>query len=328
MAIGTTAAIIGSAVIGAGASMLSGSAQKKAAAKASDAETAMARENNALATQFRAENTANFQPWMQSGGRGNALVDSFLYGAPQAGTQGTQQYGAPQPVNTQQPVANWAQSAWNNIAPMIGPKRTAKALRISDPEARIRYIEGDMHRDERQAYQQWVAANPRMTASSTPMSQVPQSQPQGTPANAMSGYDAFVASPYYQNPLNEGYRALNHGLASKGMIESGAAMKDAIKWGSDYGAGRMDEFIGMAERQSDRGLQGASAIAGVGQNALASMSANNRAIGDSQANRAIAGGVANANMWSGIGSAVGGALGGLTQSSYGGGFGGYGRYPY
>ena len=321
MAIATSTAILGAAAIGAGASVLGASGQKKAAKKAANAEIAMARENNALAQQFRAENTANFAPWMQSGTRGNALVDSFLYGPAPADYHSAPQQQTPQtnPVAAQEPLL-----AESELMPTASGGPLAQWAAMNGGEAGGAFHLGSgMKRGGYQA-PVWQPQQPvQQPVNSALMPQQPQGQPSSTP---MSGYNAFVNSPYYQFPLQEGYRALNHGLASRGMLESGDAAKSAIRYGQDYGYGRMGEFIGLAERQSDRGLTGASAIAGVNTNALASMGANNRAIGDANANRYIAGGVANANMWSGIGSAIGGALGSFGQSSYGGGgYGGYGR---
>ena len=80
-------ATIGGAVIGA-------KAQSKAANQASDAQLQVANQNNALVRELYGQNTANFSPYMQSGGRANSLLDSFIYGAaPQQGAQP----GAPQP---------------------------------------------------------------------------------------------------------------------------------------------------------------------------------------------------------------------------------------
>lgn len=292
-------AIIGG-VAALGGAFLSSRSQKKAANKASAAEVGMARENNALAQQFYDRNTANFQPWMQSGGRANSLVDSFLFGPQQQAAPAQQQ----QTISTANSGApNW--SAYLQANPDVANAYGSVSSRnFPTPESYAQYH-----------YSRHGQAEGR---------QLPGTQQYGQPAQVaqpqnalMDGYKAFEASPYYQFPLQEGMRSLNHGLASRGMIESGDAIKSAIRYGQDYGSGRMGEFIGLAERQSDRGVQGASAIAGVGQTALASQSQNNAMIGQSQANRAIAGGVANANMWSGMAGAIGGIAGSWGKSSYG-----------
>lgn len=281
-------ATIGGAVLGA-------KAQKKAASKAASATTQAAQANIAATREFYNRNTANLSPWMQSGTRANALVDSFLYG--------------PAP-SSYYPQEQAVQQAPSQQAPQPAP------MNIMEESSGLR-----------QMLPYWKApdgAEPQMNAllpSSQPApGQVTTTQAQPAlqqPGTQASGYQAFVNSPYYQFGLNEGMRSLNHGLASRGMLESGDAMKRAIRYGQDYGYGRMNEFIGLAERQSDRGVQGASAIAGVGLNALSSQTAANNAIGSAAANRAIASGAASANMWAGIGQGIGSVLGGLGRSSYG-----------
>lgn len=311
MAIGTTAAILGSAVIGAGASMLSSRSQSRSANRAADAQTDMARENNALAREFRGANQANFQPWLNSGTRANSLVDSFLFG-PQAAQAPAPPPATTPPAGSGSPTAGGGYNDWRD-----GWVGRLNDLGLS-PSAG------------------WMARNPMPTQQATQPAPA-QGNVTTTPAQMMDGYQTFVNSPYYQNPLNEGYRAMNQGYAANGMLQSGAAMKGITKFGQDYSAGRMGEFINMAERQSDRGIQSAGGIAGVGMNALSAMSGNNRSAADALSNAAIARGNANANMWSGIGSAVGSALGRFGGgSSYGApppytggpitvtGFGGYG----
>src|SRR5687768_6122143 len=92
-------AIIG-AVASIGAGLLTSSSTKKAANQAADAQVQSTRETNALAREFRASNTANFTPNLQSGFQANSLLDSFLYGPQAAQPQATaQQYGAPVPAN-------------------------------------------------------------------------------------------------------------------------------------------------------------------------------------------------------------------------------------
>jgi hypothetical protein len=314
-----------------GGAVLGASSQKKAATQASNAELQMSRENNALAQQFRAENTANFQPWMQSGTRANSLIDSFLYGpapadyysgqpAPQSGTQTAPVYSqTPLNTNTLTPASFGAASPAERAARMGGEPM---GLPTAGPQANGDHIAtGGLGALNVFADQPTMAGVPS-TVAAQPQQQ-PQQNPQQNPLSPTSGFSAFVNSPYYQFGQNEGMRALNTGLASRGMIESGDAIKSAIRYGQDYGYSQgLMPFLGLAGQQSDRGVQSASAIAGVGQNALASMTANNNNAGNAMANAALAKGAANANMFSGIGSALGTFAGGLGGSSYGGGAGG------
>lgn len=50
----------------------------------------------------------------------------------------------------------------------------------------------------------------------------------------------IAASPDYQFRVNEGQRALNATLNARGLSESGAAMKEAIRYGQDMGAAEYD----------------------------------------------------------------------------------------
>jgi hypothetical protein len=112
-------------------------------------------------------------------------------------------------------------------------------------------------------------------------------------------------------------RQLNTGLASHGQIHSGDAMKEAIGYGQNYASGQLNNFLGLAENQTNRGIQAGGAIAGVGVNALNSITNSNNAVGQAAANRAIAGGVANSNMYAGIGSALGGLAGTMFNPGLG-----------
>lgn len=287
-----------------GGAALGARATKKAAKQASNAQVGMARENNALAREFRADNTANFAPWMQSGGRANALIDSFLYG-PQAAqpqqaapAQQTQQYGQPTSLTTRYGLEGFAQRG--------GPSGWQDTLTSNLGDNWRKY--GELGQIYDQLPNQGPTPNMGMQAQpGTVTTQAP-----------MNGYETFVNSPYYQNPLNEGMRQINTGYAARGMLESGDAMKAINRFGQDYASGRQGEFLGLAGQQSDRGLQGAGAIAGVGMNALSSMSDNNQNAANAMSNAAIARGNATAGMWSGVGAGLGNLAGSLmAPSSYG-----------
>lgn len=85
MAIGTGAALLGSAVIGAGASILGGKSQKKAAQKAADSSLAVAEKNNALAREIYGKNQDNLKPFMQSGVNAGNQVNALLANGPYDG---------------------------------------------------------------------------------------------------------------------------------------------------------------------------------------------------------------------------------------------------
>lgn len=85
MAIGTAAAIIGSAVLGAGASAL-GASKNASAIKKASAEQARATEtNNALQLQIYNQNRETLNPFVQTGNRATESLNALLYGGPNGG---------------------------------------------------------------------------------------------------------------------------------------------------------------------------------------------------------------------------------------------------
>lgn len=82
---------------------------------------------------------------------------------------------------------------------------------------------------------------------------------------ANAAYDIFKNNTGYQFRLNEGMNALNSGYAGAGVVQSGAAMKGALKYGQDYASNEFGNYLGYLGNQQGVGLSGASALAGVGQ---------------------------------------------------------------
>jgi hypothetical protein len=135
-----------------------------------------------------------------------------------------------------------------------------------------------------------------------------------TPITARRAYNTFQNSTGYKSRYNQGMDALNNGLAQGGMMRSGRAMKDAMRFGQDYASNEFGRYIGYLGNQQGLGLQGAGALAGVGMQAAGTMSNNNQNAADAMSNSALLRGQANAGMWSNIGNAVGNLFG----SSFGG----------
>jgi len=163
--------------------------------------------------------------------------------------------------------------------------------------------------------------------------------PPATPtAPAMSAEDAFrqfANSAGMQFALDTMYDAVNNGYAGIGALQSGAAMKELQDRASDIAIqGYFMPYMGLLGGQQATGAQAAAATAGVGSSfgntaaninaGLASGSAGTmagmggalQAGGNAASNAAIIGGLANAGMYSGIGSALG-QFGSTLASSYG-----------
>jgi len=103
----------------------------------------------------------------------------------------------------------------------------------------------------------------------------------------------------YQFGLNQGIGSLNNQLASRGMRNSGAALKAAMRYGNDYATTKYDAAFQreMANRnaqlnplQSLAGLgqSGANIIAGAGSNMANSVSQTQASLGNALGASAIA----------------------------------------
>jgi len=127
---------------------------------------------------------------------------------------------------------------------------------------------------------------------------------------AQNAFDIFKNSTGYQSRLAEGYDALNSGLASAQVLQSGAAQKEAVRYGQNFASNEFGNYLGALGNQQGVGLSGASALAGVGQNYANTMAANNNQAASAVGNAALIKGQNNpfANA---LGVLGGGFLGGL-----------------
>jgi hypothetical protein len=162
--------------------------------------------------------------------------------------------------------------------------------------------------------------SPVVTPTPTPAPVTPSATNNpATPTSALSAWQTFYNSPTYQVPLNEGLKAVNTKYAGMGALESGAAMKAINDYGANHAASTLGTYMDQLYRQEALGVSASSALAGVGQNLVSQVSANNQYAGDAASNAALVNGNAAAGNWNNIGSTIGqvaGAVGGALSSSY------------
>lgn len=277
--VGLTAAIIGSAVIGAGASAISGSKNSKAIRKSTQAQTAANDQSIALQREVFGQNKAVLDPYAQ---RGNAAGEAYnaLLGLG----------GATQAPNPYSPV----------------------------PAGTPGYMGGSGFGDgmiERQ-YQDYGDIGGGVFSGMQYGQPSYQPQPQVTAAPQQSAldkqkaaFDQFRASSGYQFRLDEGNKGLNSAYAGAGTLRSGAAAKAFERYNQDYASNEFGNYMGYLGNQQSVGLQAGSALAGVSQ----SYANNVTALNGQQANNISNAAVARANnsnsMISGIASSFTGALG-------------------
>ena len=292
MAIGTTAALLGSAVIGAGASMAGASANSKAAKSAASAQAQASAQNTALQRDIYNQNKSALSPYISTGNAAMGQINALL-GIATPETPGTTDWAAYVRGNPDA-AANWSA--------ILGTKNDR--------------FGGDIN-----AFGEWHYAKDGSRRDLKPF-QVGGTPASGNATAAENAFNAFRDSTGYRFRLGEGMNALNTGYAAKGLLNSGAAQKAALEYGQNMGSAEFGNYLGYLGNQQGLGLSGASALAGVGQgyaNSMASVNNNNAA---AAANIAQAK-AANTNALLGnLSSSFGMGLG--AMSSFGGGFRGTG----
>jgi len=298
MAIGTAAAI-GLGVAGIG-SALGARSQSKAAGKAADTSAQVARENNALAREIYGKNEGYLNPYVQRGNKAGDAINAMLGLG-----------GGPEPM--QIPANNG-----NAFNPMGGGTQSGNP-----------YGAGGWDWREPRTDNGGYSGNPfagfgGMGVSNQPLGSIggnpifAQNQPQaGQPAQTAqqaqeNAFGTFRNSTGYQFRLNEGQDALNSGYAGRGVLRSGAAAKGFADYNQNVASNEFGNYMGYLSNQQGVGLGGASALAGVGQNYVNNVSANNNSAGSAAANAALVKG--QNNPFASIFGTVGG---GLLGSSFG-----------
>lgn len=272
----TAAATIGGAA-------LSSSATKKAANKAADTSLQTANMNNALTQQIYNKNTANLSPFMANGLQASNALTGMLLG-PQATSPvaQTQQYG--------QPVA-------------------ANALSGAQPMPAGFYPWDEPGHYGRTAQQVW---DEQQSMAPQPMMQQPMPmQAPGTVAASVNPWDQFRNSTNYQFRFDQGQKALGHSML--GNLESGAAGKAFINYGQNTASNELGNYMSLLANQQNMGMSGASALAGVGQNMVNNVTANNNSAGSAAANAALMAGSSNAMMYGNVANALGNVAGSVSS---------------
>jgi hypothetical protein len=105
-------------------------------------------------------------------------------------------------------------------------------------------------------------------------------------------YQGFTATPGYDFRMRQGQDALEASAAARGGLYSGAAMRDALKFGQDYGSNEYGNYFARLGARADTGMNAAQMSGQASQQAAAGVSNSLGNIGNAQAAGAI--GSANA----------------------------------
>ena len=96
-----------------------------------------------------------------------------------------------------------------------------------------------------------------------------------TPGDGGAGYNAFKASTGYQTALDEGYRGLRATSAARGNLLSGAAGREAVRYGQNYATNFANGYTDRLMQGTQIGTGATSALAGVGTNYANAVSQTN-----------------------------------------------------
>ena len=280
MAIGTTAALLGTAALGAAGSIAGNRAQSNAAKSAANASQQAT--DAAIAEQRRQFDIGqkNMQPWLTTG---NSALNTL------AGIYG---------LNTQPGGASSQTYAYLQANPWL--KKDIDAGYYGGPgnyDAAVNW-----HRNEYGA-----AVNPGTVNTGQVGSATLERAPGVTAGGPNMG--AFFASPDYQFRLNEAMRGLTARNAALGIQDSGAAQRSALTLAGNQASGEFNNYVNRLSSLAGVGQTAAQNQAAAGQNFansygnLLGQNAQNLASSYQQQ------GANSANMWGNLAGIGAGLLG-------------------
>ena len=291
------AGAIGGAVIGAKAQKSAASQANAAQQEATQSQLQLGRESMDLNRDIYNSNYSLLSPFVSRGNvAGNAI--NALLGLGSAPVMRSPLAGTTSGITT-----GGAAPAAATPAPLPRPVRPT----IAD----LRGLPRDQRQDARADYRSDLAAY---------RASLPGHTSGGATGGAGSGagsaqqaFENFANSAGMQFQLKTAQDAINNGYAGAGSLQSGAAMKEISDRSQDIALNNYFlPYMGLLSGQQAVGAQSGAAVAGVGSNfgnTAANINANmGNAIqggANSASAAAIARGNANAQMWGGIGSALG-----------------------
>ena len=281
------AAVIGGAIAGVGAigaAAIGSSAQKKAANQAAQTAQDTTTANNQLAREQYAQNAAVLSPYINRGNQAGSMYGALL-GLQPTGNAGTANVGQP-----------------SQTVPQSGVSRlfAANDLWRGEPTGVLNYGYNALNG-------QYVPNNDTMMMAGTNQP-VASTQPT-TAQNYQQAFDNYKNSTGYQFRFNQGVKALDASASSRGILQSGAAMKSLNQFGQGIASDEFGNYLGYLGNLMGTGLNAAGAQAGVSTNMVNQVTANNNAASSALANAALARGNANAQLWGTVGSSLGNIAG-------------------
>lgn len=272
MAIGTTAAILGSAAIGAAGSAYAGSQQASAAESAAQTQADAARRSAELQRKMFKETRQDLAPFRQGGTAAfNQLMDLYVPGG-SGQIQSQNRIGelrdrrnrlldrienagaAPSAVN--QTAIDQIQDELNRLRrqparDMVGGN-AAKQSRIQELQGRLQSLRSGGGA---------TADTSRLESQISDIDQQIASLQDQEPDGREEALEDFYTSPGYEFRLEEGQRALDRSAAARGRLNSGAQERRTIEFGQGMAS---QEFNNYANRLAELAQFGQNSAAQTG----------------------------------------------------------------
>jgi hypothetical protein len=288
MAIATALALGIGAAASIGGSLLSSSAQKKAADKAAGVAQSTTDANNALARDIYGQNQQALAPFMQRGNVAGGYLNAML-GLPSASNSAaTYSMGGEQGYPTHQ--ANQAMRYGEDFG--YSPTQYGGQYGMGGNDYRGNMTNGEFM--------------PQRFGPTAQSGQQGYGQQSGVSMNdAQGAFGNYIKNSDYGFQFATGSNQVNSGFAGNGTLKSGSAMKALEDYRQNLQAGYRGEYMNALGNQQGVGLSGANALAGVSTNFGNTIAANNNSAGTAAANAALAKGNSGfGNVLGGIGGAL------------------------
>lgn len=286
------AAVIGSAVIGAGASMASANAQSRGARRAADAQTQAADQANATQLAIYQDQRRLLTPSALAGAQANARR-MLMMGIPPAEVRAylsnlTSAFNSPGPGQTAPMVGynsgGYLEPTGGGMAGGIGfggdRERTLGDLSGSSGGQTPPYLPGGAGGGEQEDPFAWVDSW--------------QWQPN---------------SPDYQFRFDEGLRALDRSASARGRLFSGATIRGAERYGQGLAAGAFNDDFSRFGQLAGEGAESTDTVVNVGGQYADAYGANTIGAGNARASGYLRSGDAQAAGYQGVANSVNGAIG-------------------
>ncbi len=257
--------------IGAGGAIIGGIASASAGTKAANATRDASNANTQLAKDNYAANSAVLAPYVGAGNSATNSIQALLGLAPSGG------YTAPQ----------YQQGGF--VGTPLGGREDFK---VSDGLGGLFGALG------RSALQKGGYQFPNDPAAQFTYG------PATTQQSANDAFAQYRNSTGYDFRTSEGNKALTASLGRNSMLDSGAAVKSAIKYNQNAASDEFSRYLAALQNQQNIGVTAASAQAGVGNSLVNNVSANNNNAANAAGNAAI-----------NTSNSINGVLGNLTSSA-------------